>query len=136
MTPRTAYLAKLTGLFYTVIGLTMAVNRESSLAAFLALASDPAALWLSAMTGMAAGLALVLGHNVWTGGAPTVVVTILGWIVTLKCAAVLMLPAGTMSALAAWLKSPAVYYGDAIAILALGAYLTAAGFRASDNRKL
>jgi hypothetical protein len=29
---------------------------------------------------LAAGLAIVLGHNVWSGGALTVVVTLIGWL--------------------------------------------------------
>ena len=33
---------------------------------------------------LAAGLAIVLGHNVWSGGALTVVVTLIGWLVALR----------------------------------------------------
>jgi len=33
---------------------------------------------------LAAGLAIVLGHNVWSGGALTVVVTLIGWLAALR----------------------------------------------------
>jgi hypothetical protein len=33
---------------------------------------------------LASGLAIVLGHNVWSGGALTVVVTLIGWLVALR----------------------------------------------------
>jgi hypothetical protein len=77
---------------------------------------------------LAAGLALVLCHNVWSGGAPAVVVTVVGWITLLKGIAVLALPPQALALLPQYLESPAFYYGDAAAILALGLYLDFVGF--------
>src|SRR5262245_15127343 len=37
------------------------------------------------------GLAIVLGHNVWVWGLP-VIVTVLGWLITLKCTIYLLVP--------------------------------------------
>jgi hypothetical protein len=39
--------------------------------------------FLGAIT-LAAGLAMVLAHNIWSGGALVVVVTVVGWITLIK----------------------------------------------------
>ena len=44
------------------------------------------------MLTLVAGLAIVLAHNVWRGGAMAVVVTVLGWLLLLKGAALVVIP--------------------------------------------
>ena len=44
------------------------------------------------MVGFASGLAVVLGHNVWSSW-PAAVVTLLGWLITIDGAALLLIPA-------------------------------------------
>ena len=39
---------------------------------------------------------MVLGHNVWSGIAPTVIATVLGWLVLLKSVLIVLLPARTI----------------------------------------
>jgi hypothetical protein len=134
MSPRTIFLSKLMGLFAGIIAITMAANREATVTAFVMLVHDPAALWVTGMVAVAAGLALVLCHNVWSGGAPTVVVTVVGWLTLLKGIAVLALPLQTVVALSGWLRSAAFLYVDAAVLLALGIYLASAGFKASRRR--
>ena len=133
MTPRTIFLAKLMGLFAIALALAMVGNRGATAAAFVMLLRDPAALWLAGMAGLAAGLALVLCHNVWSGGAPTVVVTVVGWVILVKGVALLLvpLPPGTLAALSGALLNPAFLYADSAFLFALGLYLAVAGFKAS-----
>ena len=45
---------------------------------------------LSGMVATAAGIAVVLGHNVWSGGALPVVVTLVGWAALLMGVALLL----------------------------------------------
>jgi hypothetical protein len=130
MAPRTIFLARLIGLFVTVLALAMIANRPATTAAFIRLTEDPSALWLSGMVGVAAGLAVVLGHNRWSGGALAVVVTMVGWTTLIKSVVVLLLPAGSLGGLPELLRSPAFYYADAAFLLALGLYLTIGGFKA------
>lgn len=131
MSPRTIFLAKLIGLFTTFLAITMIANRDTIAAAFVALIHDPAALWLAGMIGVAAGSALVLGHNRWSGGGLTVAVTVVGWIVLLKSTLVLALPLRTIAARYDGMMSPAFFYADAAFLLVLGLVLAVAGFRAT-----
>jgi hypothetical protein len=41
--------------------------------------------------GLPFGLAIVLGHSVWVWGLP-LIVTVLGWLITLKCTIYLLVP--------------------------------------------
>jgi aldo/keto reductase family protein len=67
---------------------------------------------------LAAGLAIVLGHNVWSGGALTVVVTLIGWLVALAASS------GCLRR-----KKNSSNFTVATAITgALGLYLSIAGF--------
>jgi len=131
MSPRTIFLSRLIGLFTTVLAITMVANRDTTAASFVALVRDPAALWLAGMIGVAAGSALVLGHNRWSGGGVTVAVTAVGWIVLLKGILVLALPLRTIAALYDGLMSPAFFSADAAFLLVLGLALAVAGFRAT-----
>ena len=51
----------------------------------------------AAIVGLAMGLAMVVGHNVWSGGALPVVVTLVGWWTAIKSLALLILPQQTMT---------------------------------------
>jgi hypothetical protein len=134
MSPRTLFLSRLIGLFTTVIALSMIANRDGTLTAFITLLHDPAALWVTGVLGLGAGLALVLCHTQWSGGAPAIVVTLVGWITLIKSILVLVLPHDWLGAMSDWLQSPAFFYADAAFILALGLYLTSAGFRTSHRQ--
>ena len=46
-----------------------------------ALVHNPPLLLIVGMIGLIAGLAIVLGHNVWYGGMLPVVVTLVGWLI-------------------------------------------------------
>ena len=52
----------------------------------------------SGMVATAAGLAIVLGHNMWSGGALAVVVTLSGWAALLKGVSLLLVPPEQMAA--------------------------------------
>jgi hypothetical protein len=47
---------------------------------------------------MAAGVAAVIGHNVWSGGALPIVVTVIAWVTLLKGLALIAAPPGAMMA--------------------------------------
>ena len=136
MVPRTIFLAKLMGLFITILALTMVVSPNATMAMFMGLARDTPVLWMSGMLGVSAGLALVLSHNVWSGGALPVVVTLVGWITLIKSVVVLVLPPEAISNLMELQYSSAVFYGDVAFLLVLGLYLAVAGFKASAPFRL
>ncbi len=81
MSRLTVFLARFIGLF-TVL-LVVALLLAGSAMVEAALADGPVML-VYAIISLAAGLAMVLGHNVWSGGALPVVVTLVGWLILAK----------------------------------------------------
>jgi hypothetical protein len=43
-----------------------------------------------------AGLAMIIGHNVWSGGVLPVVITLLGWLIAIRGGVLLVLPRDTI----------------------------------------
>jgi hypothetical protein len=131
MLDRTRFLARLIGLYCLLAALAMAVEREPWTAAVTALVHDPPLMLLLGMLVVAAGLALVLAHNVWSGGALPVVVTVIGWLTLLKGLVFWVLaPAAAADFYFERLHYGRLYYLYCAVPLAIGAYLTAAGFAA------
>ena len=78
-----------------------------------------------------AGLAMVLSHNVWSGGTLPVVVTLFGWIILLRGLFLLMLPHETIVRLFEISRFADLFYLYTAIPLILGLYLTYTGFTAS-----
>ena len=74
------------------------------------------------------GLALVLLHNVWSGGALTVIITLAGWLTLIKAAVLVVLPSTQLIALYSGVSSTQILISGSLTLL-LGIYLTVAGFR-------
>lgn len=74
----TKFLAKLIGLGIVLTVLSLVVNRQAAIATMVALFADPALIFMTGVFTLLLGLALVLGHNRWFGGALAVLVTLYG----------------------------------------------------------
>jgi hypothetical protein len=88
-----------------------------------------------AIISLAAGLAMILGHNVWSGGSLPVIVTLVGWLILAKGLLLLFL---TPDALTRFFKQ--MQYGDHIYLyvvpsFVIGLYLSWAGFAAPTSRE-
>ena len=110
--------------------------REAWVTAITALLHDPPLLLLLGMIVVAVGLALVLTHNIWSGGTLPVVVTVIGWLTLGKGLMFWCLPA----AVAADLYLERLHYGQLYYLycgfsLAIGLYLTLAGFRGQQRAR-
>lgn len=130
MMPRTIFLSRLLGLYSLVIGLAMFAHRQATLETIRAMMHNGPAMYISGVIALAAGLAMVLGHNVWRGGVLPVVVTLVGWLSLIKGLAILFLSVEleSCSILGRYVEQR-FYLNAAIAVI-VGAYLTYAGFRA------
>jgi len=92
--------------------------------------NNPGVMMALGILTVAAGLAMVLAHNVWSGGAQTVVVTLVGWAALIKGLAFLILPPGVEGEIiVGWLRNPALFYVCLTPSLLIGIYLTICGFR-------
>jgi len=130
MSPLTIFLGKLLGLYCVVVALAMMANKKSVVATVNAwVRSSPLMLLTSGIT-LAIGLALVIGHNVWSGGALPVTVTVVGWVSLVKGLAFLALPPGQMTKLYEALQYERLFFVYMGVTLALGLYLTIAAFSA------
>jgi hypothetical protein len=130
MSPLTIFLAKLLGLYCIIVALAMMTRKQSAVATMKALIGNPQLLLLVEVLGLASGLAMILGHNIWSGGALPVVVTLIGWMMAIRGTGLLALsPNATMKVFEA-LRYEQLFYFYIGATLLLGLYLTYAGFSA------
>jgi hypothetical protein len=133
MWQRTAFLSKLIGLFCVLYSLSMLAHREASVSAVSALIAEPGALLVLGFVVLGLGIAMVLGHNVWSVGALPVVVTTVGWLTLFKGLFLTFLtPASAVAYLSA-MHYEQLFYIYAGVTLALGAYLTYGGFNMKGN---
>ena len=130
MSLRTIFLAKLIGL--TLIGFSRAMltQKDAAVATATAMIHQPAFMLIFGMIALVAGLAIVLSHNLWSGGVLPVVVTIFGWVILIRGLLLLFLPEATIAAV-----FDMVHFGDYFGvyvggILLLGLGLAVSGFRA------
>src|SRR5579863_1393051 len=130
MTRLTVFLARSLGLYVLLLVGCLLVRGGAAIQA--SVASGPVLVGY-AIISLAMGVAMVVGHNVWTGGALPVVVTLVGWLVLAKGIVLLLVsPASLLAAM------DQMHYADhdwryLAPALVLGLYLTGAGFTAKPD---
>jgi hypothetical protein len=62
----------------------MFTRRQATLESVTAVLRDPSMMFVLGAITLVAGLAMVLAHNIWSGGALVVIVTLVGWITLIK----------------------------------------------------
>ena len=128
MSRLTIYLGRLIGLFLLIVALSMLLDRDSIIEMATAILDDRALLLIVGLVGLGVGLAIVIGHNFWSGGLLPIVVTLFGWSQLLRGLALLLLPAETQVAFFQLMRLEDFFYVYAGIPLVVGAYLTYAGF--------
>jgi hypothetical protein len=130
MSPRTTFLGRLIGLYLIFISLAMLTHKQATIESVNALMHNPPLLFVVSLMAMAAGLAMVLSHNVWSGGMLPVVVTVTGWLMLTKGVLLLFLSpeaaSGFFLAKLHYEQFFSLYTGI---VLFLGIYLTYEGSR-------
>jgi hypothetical protein len=126
--PRTVFLSRLLGLYFLVFAVSMLFKRQSSAEVVNVIVHNPVLVFLVGALLVPAGLALVLSHNVWSGGALPVVVTVVGWLALSKGLFFLLLPTDAAPRLFAVLNYDRYSYVYIAYVLLFGVYLTYAGF--------
>jgi putative exporter of polyketide antibiotics len=132
MAPRTIFLSRLIGLYCILVSLAMIVQKQSTVATVKSMIQDaPLMLFIGIMVTVA-GLAIVLAHNVWSGGAAAVIVTLLGWTALIKGALFLFLPIEARANFyLGTLHYEQFFYLYVGFSLLLGVYLTFEGFKSA-----
>jgi putative exporter of polyketide antibiotics len=130
MSPRTLFLSRLIGLYCILIGLSMMTRGQATVETVTGLLQNSAMTLILGVITLAAGLAMVLAHNIWSGGALAVVVTLVGWMALTKSLFFLFLPHEMEAGLfLGQLHYQQLFYVYAAISLVLGVYLTYGGFR-------
>jgi hypothetical protein len=123
----TVYLARLIGLSTILLAAALLIRGK---AAIVATVADGPVMLVYAIFSLAAGLAIVLGHNVWSRGALPVIITLIGWLIFAKGLVLLLVRPETSAMLV-----ERINYGEYCSLymvpaLIIGLYLTYAGFAA------
>ena len=88
---------------------------------------------LGAIT-LIAGLAMVLMHNIWSGGALVVIVTLVGWMTLIKSLSFLFLLTDVNAEFfLRQLHYQTLFYLYGTFLLVLGLYLTYSGFKSTSH---
>jgi hypothetical protein len=77
MQPLTIFLSRLIGLFAIALSLAIILHRKSFVEMASEMVRDPPLLFLVGLITLAIGLAMVLSHNIWSGGVLPIVITLL-----------------------------------------------------------
>jgi len=127
MSTLTIYLARLIGLSFVLLAAGILVRGN---ALIMATAADGPVMLVYASFGLAAGLAIILGHNVWSGGTLPVIVTLAGWLIFAKGLALLLVAPETWALLLERMRYSEHSTLYLLPALIIGLYLTYAGFSA------
>jgi hypothetical protein len=132
---RTAFLSRLIGVYCILIALAMAAHKRETIDTVIALVHDAPVLYVFGLLVVAVGLAMILTHNVWSGGPLPVIVTLVGWSTLIKGMFFLFLPPPAAVGIVLWGTAyERFFFLDVAVAFCLGAYLTYAGFRVPDPR--
>ena len=131
MSRLTVFLARSIGLFTLLLVAGFLVRGG---AAIETTAADTPVMLSYAIISLAMGVAMVVGHNVWSGGALSVVVTLAGWLILAKGIFLLVLPPEAFSSTMRWMHNGQHYSLYLTPAFILGLYLTWAGFSAPPAR--
>jgi hypothetical protein len=128
MKPLTIFLGRLLGLFTLITSFWLLVERQNAVSTIPALLGNRPAMVIFAIIALAGGLAIVLAHNIWSGGALPILVTLIGWVMLVRGVFFLFLPPeATLGILAAMQFERLFYFYLAIPFV-LGIYLTYLAF--------
>ena len=134
MSPRTLFLSRLIGLYCILFALYMITCRRATVETVTALLQNRPMMLILGVITLAAGLAMVLAHNIWSGGALVVVVTLVGWITLIKSLLFLFLPPEMEAGLfLRQLHYQQLFYLYGAFSLVLGVYLTYGGFKSRSS---
>jgi len=132
MSRLTVFLARFIGLF-TILLLAGLLARGS--AAIDVAVGDAPVMLVYAILSLATGVAMILGHNIWSGGILPVVVTLVGWLILAKGLLLLFLAPGTLTGVFGQMHYAEHIYLYLVPALVIGVYLTWAGFTAPSPRR-
>jgi hypothetical protein len=132
MSGLTVFLARSIGLFTILLVAGFLVRGGAVIETTV---SDGPVMLCYAIISLAMGVAMVVGHNVWSGGALPVVVTLVGWLILAKGLLLLVLAPEAVGGMMKQMRYGEHYHLFLAPALVMGLYLTWAGFTAPAARE-
>jgi hypothetical protein len=119
-------LAKIFGVYMLVIGLSF-LKRPHLRGILNNMSKDPDTRFILSLFILAAGILLVVNHNIWTGGYK-VIITLVSWIILIKGATGVYLSEESYRKMVEYLNTPNMLTAFGALNLVLGVYFTYIGF--------
>jgi hypothetical protein len=132
MSRLTVFLARFIGLFIVLLIAALLLRESAMVQTAMA---DKSLMFTYAIIGLALGLAMILGHNIWSGGALPVIVTLVGWLILAKGLLLLFLTPEALTQLFERMQYGEHIYLYVAPSLVIGLYLTWAGFTAPTQSR-
>ena len=132
MSRLTVFLARSIGLFTILLVAGFLVR---GVVAIETTTADGPVMLSYAIISLAMGVAMVVGHNVWSGGALPVVVTSVGWLILAKGLLLVVLSPEALGGMMQQMQYAEHYRAFLVPALVIGIYLTWAGFTAPVARE-
>jgi hypothetical protein len=134
MMPRTVFLSRFLGLYCLIIGIAMLARGPAFAATVTAMLDDAPLSFVLGIITLFAGLAMVLTHNIWSGSALTIAVTVTGWLVLMKACLFLILTQEMQRALMIqFLHYQDLFYFYSSISVVIGLILTWGGFKKTEQ---
>jgi hypothetical protein len=122
------FLARLIGPIFVIVAIGVLTNGAAYRSVSAELARSTALIYLSGLLAMAAGVAILLHHNVWAADW-RVLITLFGWIAALGGAQRIIWPQGTEGAVRWSADNPTIFIIAGIIWLIIGGVLCFYGYR-------
>ena len=135
MKPLTVFLGRLLGLFTLITSFWLLTERQNTLSTIPALLGDRPAMVIFAIIALAGGLAIVLAHNIWSGGVLPILVTLIGWVMLIRGVLFLFLPPEATLGILAAMQFERLFYIYLTIPFVLGLYLSYLAFTAHSRRE-
>ncbi|MBM3578261.1 MAG: hypothetical protein FJX40_11510 [Alphaproteobacteria bacterium] len=129
MTPLTLFLAKLIGAYALIMSAWMLVRRDVAQQMIESISREPVAIAFIGMIRLAIGLAIVIGHDIWSDAAAALV-SLVGWLTLISGVLTLFLPPQTVRDIFSRMGYEKRYPVFALVSFALGGALLIVGFSA------
>jgi hypothetical protein len=130
---RTRMFSRVLGLFLAILDVT-AVVRASDMQALLAqFEANSLWTWVTGAFVLLFGLVIIAGHQYWRG-APAIIVTLLGWLITLRGVLLLAFPKAFVAVANSMIGAQALWMSLCIVFAVVGLYLAYVGWSPASGR--
>ncbi|KQH76014.1 hypothetical protein AO501_18490 [Mycobacterium gordonae] len=126
--PRTREFARVLGPFFAIIGITTVARGSEMRTLLTGFESSPVWFWVTGALVLICGLITVGLHPYWRGAA-AIIVSVLGWAMTLRGMLLLAFPKAFKAAADATIGMDGMWMTASVLLAVAGLYLTYVGWR-------